>query len=1315
MGKVRTVSCKNNWCKNEFEYSEISYQKMLDHGDARPEYCEQCKEKQQRLTANMGANYFSILAQEGVDLTTLEEGELGSIYHPRREHKLIEIPSQFDPDKFGITEDDIREIYEWFKDKNHRVVIVEGPTGAGKSSALPYWLLEPPEPVPADFFTRDGQIMVTEPRIIAAERVAGYLTYLLGSSGVGKGYDVGIRHSRNRNRDWRNRIFPATDGSLVNMIQEGELGRFSLILIDEAHERSLNIDVILRLLAKQLSLYPHLKLIIGSATINAPEFTRYFGEDTAKIVSLKGMRKFKYQEYYASEEESLPYDDISRLQRIIVPALAKKVLWLLGEINEGRKAQGDILAFLHGVKEIEDAIGRIQKGLEQEESLKEKVDIYPLHASLPQSDKKFLEEKGDPERIRVIVSTNVAEASLTVEGVVYVVDSGLEYQSQWDKDTLTTRIPPVLISQANAKQRWGRSGRTQEGEVYCFYTEDQFNLMDEYPTPAIQRSSMEDVIIITKAAGLDDVNTGWLDSPSSEEIERSLTALKKEGALSKDEFLTEYGYRLRYFPYPTELADLIMEADQFGCAMEIATLLPIIKNGGHRHILVWKYNWDAYTKRDVSQIHRALMKGCHDDIEFCLKLYSLWCDPPGSEKLKGKEKEEVRKAWAKANFVNHVVFTEDIEPERETILNALYGHKKDQSYRPIDFTLLDRVRILLAYCLPNQRQRGIAVPGSKKYVYDARMNPEPDNTATYKAILLPEWETGLEELERRSHTSLGLARHISEWERKGRNEPRVANISSRLFLDQKFPVGEDYQCVITRLDENFAEVRLERPLAKRRKVEETFRIVEEEDIEELDEEDIEEEVEPEVDVFTLEFLGDLDYTAKLVLDAGRDYQAGDVLEATVVDHEYDDLCLPALILKAVPEIEPFDSFWKNYELDHVVKVEVSGYVEYPGDFRPVLSVKELKTDLEVLMELEQLAFTYSQYLIRQYPLGFTFRAMVEKIDKEQKRVYLSLLPLVESTVTQILEDQKSLDGSFESVAEVVEVRDDGKVFLMLDWSIPEEGIFLLVKLAGRGLFKPVEEFVVDERYRVRIDTRPRTFRVGLSSLPEKVESILGWEEGELSWEKGRLTFEGRMTNDQLYELKSLDEDPKYYRALDKLYWLSNRLWIATVMDPNWVENLKEMYPIGTKLTNLKVKGVKDFGLFLEILPAIPGFVPRSKMFDAAKDPDIGDEVTAVVVEINEERMNLILDMKIPENDPITLYEYEVGEVLRGVVEDVVDFGAFVKLETGFTALAHRSNLFGGVADARSCLKAGDEVVVKVLKLDIANRKISLGIEGGENK
>lgn len=764
------------------KYSGMMYDKNKEFGLSRPLYCDECRMALLLEKMTMGAAYFALKTLPGVDLSVAIPGELGKVYHPELPHIKSETPKKFDPSKFGATPGKIVEIYEWLKEPGHQVAIVKGGTGSGKSTALPYWLIFPPEGIPSDFFTRDGQIAITQPRILATTGVADYLGSLMGSS-VGKGFDIGYRYSKDRNADKSNAAFLATDGILINMVKNGELADLSVVMIDEAHERSLNIDILLHLLKDQLPLYPHLKLLIVSATINAESFLNYFGSDTAKLIEFEPKSKFSYEVNYAEESEKISYEEPIRLKKQLVGALVKKALWLLEEQADGRRPYGHVLSFLQGVNPIKEAVEAMRIAVAANPKLRNMVEVLPLYSALTEEESNRAIRITEPSKIRVIVATNVAEASITVDGVVYVIESGVENQAQWEVEDTKKSVELRLISKANARQRFGRSGRTRNGEVFCLYTKMQFEQMLDFPIPAIQRSSMEEIILKLKELGVDDYESDWIDSPIKEELGRAIASLKKSGAIDEDDMLTEYGALLGQFQYPASLADLVILADSFGCAVEVATLLPLIKNGGYRSFLSHDTSWDEPKKQKVEKIQKVLWEGCRDDVDFFFRMYSFWHNPPELSDGKGQSVGERRKEFAERFFVNFEMF-EDLETEKEKVMKLLSGHRHDRNTRSLQFELMDRVRMILAYCV------AVEPVGDEVYGFKTKLEIAENVAAAVVLLMSKEQIEKILNLKSQKASPLKLAQEMVILETEMGNAETISDVKERLLKTPELPIFE---------------------------------------------------------------------------------------------------------------------------------------------------------------------------------------------------------------------------------------------------------------------------------------------------------------------------------------------------------------------------------------------------------------------------------------------------------------------------------------------------------------------------------------------
>jgi len=285
MAVEKKANCKI--CGKEYTYSEEWAESMLSEGFSPPEYCNEHRKFHAKEKSAIAMPYFyPVPVVPRRPDHELDAGRLGKLTHYDRLHRTVETTAKFhlpnsDID-FGIKDENFLELKE--KLDNNQVVVVVGPTGSGKSTFLPYRLLAPPEPIARDYFTRFGQIIVTQPRLQATRTIPEFVARDLHGCSLGAGGEIGFIHRGDRSADNHTKLIYCTDGTLINWIATGKLSDIGIIVIDEAHERSLNIDVILGLQKLKLPLYPQLKVIIASATIDTDLFRNYFSEVEKKQI-----------------------------------------------------------------------------------------------------------------------------------------------------------------------------------------------------------------------------------------------------------------------------------------------------------------------------------------------------------------------------------------------------------------------------------------------------------------------------------------------------------------------------------------------------------------------------------------------------------------------------------------------------------------------------------------------------------------------------------------------------------------------------------------------------------------------------------------------------------------------------------------------------------------------------------------------------------------------------------------------------------------------------------------------------------------------
>lgn len=429
----------------------------------------------------------------------------------------------------------------------HQVIVVAGETGSGKTTQLPKMCLELG-------FGNLGMIGHTQPRRIAARSVAARIAEELETELGGL---VGYKVRFNDQISDDTQIKLMTDGILLAEIQNDRfLNQYSCLIIDEAHERSLNNDFILGYLKQLLPRRRDLKLIITSATIDVERFSKHF--NNAPIIEVSG-RTYPVEVRYRPVVEE---DDQDQL------------LGILNAVDELQaEGRGGILIFMNGEREIRDTAEALQK-----QNLKH-TEILPLFARLSaQEQNKIFHPSG---LNRIVLATNVAETSLTVPGIKYVIDPGTARISRYSYRTKVQRLPIEPISQASANQRKGRCGRVSEGICIRLYSEEDFNSRPEFTDPEILRTNLASVILQMTALGLDDIEAfPFVDAPDKRHIQDGVKLLEELGAFEtvqtksgEKRLLTRVGLQLAQLPVDPRLAKMILSAVNFGCVYEMMIIV----------------------------------------------------------------------------------------------------------------------------------------------------------------------------------------------------------------------------------------------------------------------------------------------------------------------------------------------------------------------------------------------------------------------------------------------------------------------------------------------------------------------------------------------------------------------------------------------------------------------------------------------------------------------------------------------------------------------------------------------------------------------
>ncbi|XP_076943643.1 pre-mRNA-splicing factor ATP-dependent RNA helicase DEAH1-like [Bidens hawaiensis] len=478
--------------------------------------------------------------------------------------------------------------------EDHQVLVIVGETGSGKTTQIPQYLHEAG-------YTKRGMIGCTQPRRVAAMSVAARVSQEMG---VKLGHEVGYSIRFEDCTSDKTVLKYMTDGMLLReFLGEPDLASYSVVMVDEAHERTLSTDILFGLVKDIARFRPDLKLLISSATLDAEKFSDYF--DSAPIFKIPG-RRFPVEINYTKAPEA------DYLDAAIVTALQIHVTQPPGD--------GDILVFLTGQEEIETAEEILKHRTRGLGSKIAELIICPIYANLPtELQAKIFEPTPEGAR-KVVLATNIAETSLTIDGIKYVIDPGFVKMKSYNPRTGMESLLITPISKASANQRAGRSGRTGPGKCFRLYTAyNYFNDLDDNTVPEIQRTNLANVVLSLKSLGIHDLlNFDFMDPPPAEALLKALELLFALSALNKKGELTKVGRKMAEFPLDPMLSKMIVASEKYQCSDEIISIAAMLSIGSS----IFYRPKDKQVHADNARLNFHM--GNVGDHIALLKVYSSW-------------------------------------------------------------------------------------------------------------------------------------------------------------------------------------------------------------------------------------------------------------------------------------------------------------------------------------------------------------------------------------------------------------------------------------------------------------------------------------------------------------------------------------------------------------------------------------------------------------------------------------------------------------------------------------------------------------------
>ncbi|RXK38857.1 ATP-dependent RNA helicase DHX8/PRP22 [Tremella mesenterica] len=515
--------------------------------------------------------------------------------------------------------------------RDNQILVVVGDTGSGKTTQMVQYLAE-------EGFLEKGKLGCTQPRKVAAVSVAKRVAEEVGCRlGAEVGYTIRFEDLTSP----ETKIKYMTDGMLLReLLVDPDCSKYSVIMLDEAHERTIATDVLFGLMKKACKRRPDLKLICTSATLDAAKFATYFWG--CPIFTIPG-RTFPVEVLYTKDPE---------------PDYLEAALITILQIHLMEPA-GDILVFLTGQEEIDTSCEILYERVKALGPQVPELIILPVYAALPSEMQSRIFDPPPPGARKVVIATNIAETSITIDGIYYVIDPGFAKQNAYDPKLGMDSLIVTPISQAQARQRAGRAGRTGPGKCYRLYTEVAYrNEMLPNPIPEIQRTNLASTILTLKAMGVNDlISFDFMDPPPAPTMLTALEQLYALGALDDEGLLTRIGRKMADFPLDPPLSKMLIKSVDYGCSEEALTIVAMLQAGGQ----VYYRPKDKQAQADAKKAKFHQPEG---DLLTLLAVYNGW---------KGSK---FSNPWCFENFI-HTRAMKTAQDVRKQLIGIMDRYKHD--------------------------------------------------------------------------------------------------------------------------------------------------------------------------------------------------------------------------------------------------------------------------------------------------------------------------------------------------------------------------------------------------------------------------------------------------------------------------------------------------------------------------------------------------------------------------------------------------------------------------------------------------------------